>query len=400
MQSPQLTGGRVANSATRGDKFADILSQSMETASTNTETFKVGAETSMNEKLQSLLEFLQKGDLSQLEGGEQLAEELLFATEEQQLQLIIEQDKGEFSFESLEELQALLANLSSDESDADVQIDLLQQLLTIVNNVISENKQANTKAVATDELLKLAKMYTLFKNALDLSSEQTKTLDLLKQKLDQVLNKLEALASPGNIGKSAFDVMLNRQNGAGFMGEVQIQSVSNDTSAVLNNPFMNMSKLEQFVLNTQNSSKETVNSEQLLKSFENIISKAQFTNTNGMQKLLIKLNPEHLGSLRVEITQQNGIMIAKIIASTSKAREMLDGQLQGLKQAFVNQNIPVEKLELSQQFTNLSQERNLSREQGQQQGSQTNSEQKQDEDENTINQFQARFEEALLEVEV
>ncbi|MGM0827183.1 MAG: flagellar hook-length control protein FliK [Bacillota bacterium] len=107
--------------------------------------------------------------------------------------------------------------------------------------------------------------------------------------------------------------------------------------------------------------------EQFVKEFQNIISKSQMLSQPSMSKLLIKLYPEQLGSLRIELLQQNGVMTAKILASTATAKEMLDSQIQGLKHAFTSQNLQVEKIEISQALTDAERQ---SKGQSQQQSSQ------------------------------
>lgn len=107
--------------------------------------------------------------------------------------------------------------------------------------------------------------------------------------------------------------------------------------------------------------------EQFVKEFQNIISKSQMLSQPSMSKLLIKLYPEQLGSLRIELLQQNGVMTAKILASTATAKEMLDSQIQGLKHAFTSQNLQVEKIEISQALTDAERQ---SKGQAQQQSSQ------------------------------
>ena len=255
------------------------------------------------------------------------------------------------------------------------------------------------------------------KNQLDLSAKQVEQLNQLKQSLDQLALKLEAILQSTVKSASNTAFLLNRQN---YVPTNVIQSALSTTGEAVSNPFvsewrssavsasnisegigtynpfMNMSKTEQYILNTQNI-KYTESAEQLQKSFESILSKAQFSNNNGVQKLLIKLNPENLGTLRIELLQRDGIMTARIIASTAGAKELLDDQLNGLKQAFVNQNIPVGKIELSQQFMDLSQERNLKREQSQQQNSEQHQQQTEEE---LLEDFQNAFEEALLQEEV
>lgn len=408
LQPSKTNVGQVSKIGTNHSGFGAVLLQTIGTSNVNEQSPLTNEEANVMAKFQSLLDSLQIEDLSQLEEGKQLEEDLLFATQEEQLLVLFDHVSHIFSAESLEELQKFLSDLASSTEEEQ---DILQQLMMIVNQVVSGTDSSHQRLVAADDALKLAKVYTLFQNVLVLSDDKASKLDELKQKLEQFAGKLETLlSSKENMNRTA---LMNSQILNGSTAKIQSILNSNgetkmnagtmittgDTSIGNHNPFMNMSKLEQYVLNTQSTDKGTLNSEQLIKSFENIISRVQFTNNNGMQKLLIKLKPEHLGSLRVEIIQQNGTMTAKIIASTTQAKELLDSQMHGLKQAFVNQNIPVEKLELSQQFANLSQDRQLNREQGQQQGEQAGNEQSHH-DENVVEEFQIQFEEALLEVEV
>ena len=395
---------QASEAGVKNSKFGSVLSNTI--TATNVQDAN-SDEVNEKSQLQALLEFLQMEDLSQLKDGKELGEDLLFATQDEQVSVIFYHASHVFSAESLEKLQSLLSELTSGTEEKQ---DILEQLTLIVNQAASGAEPSQQRFLATDEALKLAKIYTLFKNALDLSDENALKLDELKQKLEQIAGKLDSILNSKE--KSTFDILMNRHHSTALLSSQihkesssKIQSIvnSNGETKIIegtHNPFMNMSKLEQFVLNTQSGGKGAVNSEQLLKSFEDIISRAKFTNNNGIQKLFIKLNPEHLGSLRVELIQQNGVINAKIIASTAQAKEQLDSQMQGLKQAFINQNIPVEKLELSQQFANLTHERHLARDQGQQQDGQTNSEQPKDDQENINEQFQTQFEEALLEAEV
>jgi flagellar hook-length control protein FliK len=89
-------------------------------------------------------------------------------------------------------------------------------------------------------------------------------------------------------------------------------------------------------------------------------------------------------------------MIARIVTSTASAKEILDSQLNGLKQAFSSQNLQVEKIEISQQMT--QQERAFNKDpQHQGQGQQQNQE---DKNPQPDSKFNNSFEEALLNTEV
>ncbi len=86
----------------------------------------------------------------------------------------------------------------------------------------------------------------------------------------------------------------------------------------------------------------------LVKEFQNLVSRSQLTNTQGTMKLLLKLYPENLGSIRIEIMQQDGVLTAKLLASTPQAKELLDSQLNQLKSAFAQANIQMDRIDITQ----------------------------------------------------
>jgi flagellar hook-length control protein FliK len=68
---------------------------------------------------------------------------------------------------------------------------------------------------------------------------------------------------------------------------------------------------------------------------------------NGTSRLVINLTPEHLGSITIRIVQQqNGEMVAKIIAATQSAKELLEHSGSQLRQALPNLNIEFERFEV------------------------------------------------------
>ncbi|WP_239585871.1 flagellar hook-length control protein FliK [Bacillus mesophilus] len=159
-------------------------------------------------------------------------------------------------------------------------------------------------------------------------------------------------------------------------------------------PQTNLNRAQQFALFIEQGGTKAANQEQFIKEFQSILAKTSLQNVNGGMKLLIKLYPEHLGQLRVELLQQNGVLTARMVATTAAAKEMLESQLQGLKNAFAGQNIQVEKLEIINSQT-LQQEfdRSLNKD-GRQQGNESSSSK---EDKQNDQQNEATFEETLHE---
>lgn len=88
----------------------------------------------------------------------------------------------------------------------------------------------------------------------------------------------------------------------------------------------------------------------LIDQFEKMLTSSRLrTFKNGLTELNVRLHPEHLGSLSIKLTQQNGNLIARIVAQTEAAKSLLDSQLHQLRHAFIGQNIQVERIEILSQ---------------------------------------------------
>lgn len=137
-------------------------------------------------------------------------------------------------------------------------------------------------------------------------------------------------------------------------------------------------------------------SEELMKQLQAILKRANFGQTGGMNRLSVRLYPEHLGTLRIELQEVNGVLSARILASTAQAREMLDRQLHQLRAALMNQNLQVEKIELSQmlQQTERSEREGLLHDERKEQRARHDREKREESEEN-----EKTFEEFLIELE-
>lgn len=135
--------------------------------------------------------------------------------------------------------------------------------------------------------------------------------------------------------------------------------------------------------------------ESFVKQFEQIMNRTQFSNNMHGQRLLIKLYPEHLGSIRIELTQKDGMMTAKILTSTAAGKQMLESQLAQLKSGFANQNIQMDRVDISQALSEPAKS-----EKGHQFNQQSSSQQQQKEQETTEEENVKTFEQLLAEIEV
>jgi flagellar hook-length control protein FliK len=90
-------------------------------------------------------------------------------------------------------------------------------------------------------------------------------------------------------------------------------------------------------------SEQKVN-EAFLQQLTTILQSGRFARLkNGNAQLVIRLYPEHLGTLTVKIAREHGTLAAKLIASTDSAKELLDANLSQLQQVLSTEHITVEK---------------------------------------------------------
>ncbi|WHT47014.1 flagellar hook-length control protein FliK [Sporosarcina thermotolerans] len=95
-------------------------------------------------------------------------------------------------------------------------------------------------------------------------------------------------------------------------------------------------------------------SESLVRELQVLFKRSNFGQVNGTNRMLIKLYPEHLGQIRIELVETNGVISARILASTALAKGMLDSQLHQLKHAFTQQNIQVDRIDIAQSIQESS----------------------------------------------
>ena len=89
-------------------------------------------------------------------------------------------------------------------------------------------------------------------------------------------------------------------------------------------------------------------SEALAKEIQNLLNRSQLSNNQGTMRLVLKLFPENLGQIRIEVMQKDGILQARLLATTAVGKELLDSNLNQLKSAFVAQNIQMERIDVAQ----------------------------------------------------
>lgn len=373
------------NQSTSNEGFAGIFSSLMTEKSSEIDTALNDSIT--EEDLEGLLQFLKIEDIFDIEDGSQLLE-----------QWIVDMD-----FSSV--FQRLGLHDSVEEVDID---NVIIQLETTLNQFQTMSDNEIGKALNGDsrDLLKSIKILDLLTQQKygDLEKGKfTDAIQLLIDKLGSFVKSDKQVSRDGYLQKifSSLDDQLSGIN------PVKDGSIDAKPSTVRTDSFSGIiqhhqvSKPEQLAIALNQNDKHTTSSE-MIKKFESILSKSHFSNIGGTQRLLIKLSPEHLGSLRIELLQRESGLVAKILTTTLTAKDLLESQINGLKQAFGNQNIQVERIEITQQMTQ-QQDRFLGKDQQQNSGRQGQERQDShdtEEDNNTNLGFTLSLEDALVNMEV
>ena len=89
-------------------------------------------------------------------------------------------------------------------------------------------------------------------------------------------------------------------------------------------------------------------SDALLKEIQNLINRSQISGQQGNMKLFLKLFPENLGQIRIELVQKDGVLTARLLATTAIGKELLENNLNQLKAGFVAQNIQMDRIDVAQ----------------------------------------------------
>lgn len=79
-----------------------------------------------------------------------------------------------------------------------------------------------------------------------------------------------------------------------------------------------------------------------------VVNKLDIVQQKGFSEATISLRPEHLGKLDVQITLQNGQLVARFMTEHAMAKDMLEQQMTQLRTSLQSQGIQVERIEVTQ----------------------------------------------------
>ncbi len=328
-------------------------------------------------EVEDTLSFLGIEGLEEVNGAFELLNMLLFNNQEDLLGLeFIQQLLGENPAEAIKEaLRNVLDSLDTFKEINFTQLPPTIEDIETLNGILNTGLNKSFEGLSNEQknayltLVNFGKLAVMSHEQVfnQKGAENISQLDALllnwKDKLT-ALNEVKKVimadeksnpASQRDIGRNVYNLQpktytLNFINGGSNVGSNPIPAKSADIS--LNQTVM----IGELQLQTQQQSPvlalekggQAVGADEFLKSFESLLSKANFTNQNGVQRLFVRLTPENLGTLQIELIQKDGQLVAKIIANTQQGKELLESQIQGLRVSLAAQGIDFDKIDLEQ----------------------------------------------------
>jgi len=339
-----------ANSATFGSVFGKVISSSNQTKQSTLPT-----DTKDSSDLEAVLNADSIEDLLDVLGIThddgllmlQIGEEGKAVAVDEMLNLDNLMDALGIDTEQLQELMQKLLGEDKEAKDVwellalvDAQAPMLQ---TQIVAALQGEGQVTPKEVAP--LLQVLKLAQLVGQKTDLTASQENLLTDIKSLLTTLQTQVETTLSEQQVTTKT-TVTLPLQGFQKVVQQVQVtkQTDTSPNEMVTSNTVQTKADTFQVTL----PAAKPAQSEAFLKEMQAIINRAQISNAQGITRLSLKLYPENLGTIRIELVQNDGVLTARLLASTAHGRELLDSQAHQLKQAFVQQNIQVDRLDIAQ----------------------------------------------------
>ncbi|MGG1367098.1 flagellar hook-length control protein FliK [Priestia megaterium] len=132
----------------------------------------------------------------------------------------------------------------------------------------------------------------------------------------------------------------------------EISFTANTAEATLeNNPSSFKSnevpKVQEFSIDLRQVKSDHQQSDNLLNELQKIWSKASLSIEERTPKLSIKLLPKQLGTISIEVRQQDHKTTAQVVVSSAKTKELLDASLFRLRQALTSQHVSVDQVDVA-----------------------------------------------------
>ena len=246
-------------------------------------------------------------------------------------------------------------------------------------------KEVEELGLTNEEMLKLQEVLEekMLQNVVEVGPQSVETEKITFNKYDDLESKLEALEE--RLGNNKSKIKIEEIKTEEINPELNVEELSSDlvsayeesglenkdgkskedkvtiTDHTKKGSFEN--KVEQFDMKigeTENKIQDvklekmsdivmnkTVDMQEQIDVIKQISEKVDVNLFEDKSEMIIKLKPDHLGKVTVEIAVENGAVTAKFLAESDKVKEILESNMQDLKDHLAKQGMVVQDLSVS-----------------------------------------------------
>ncbi|MBD8031755.1 MULTISPECIES: flagellar hook-length control protein FliK [Solibacillus] len=259
-------------------------------------------------------------------------------------------------------IDQLLGNTNHESKDIWSIIEQAPQILSEILATIQglqQNDSLNVQPKELQQVVQFLKLTQLLGNKVDTVYQQEVQLAQLKEALLALANEARKTVDlEQNTTKTTnFQQIVQQVTQQSAQQNSQNQSQQNQpaqqTTVKIESDTQPAIQLQQQATQIKNvtitlPAEKPAQSEALLKEIQNLINRSQLSGQQGNMKLFLKLFPENLGQIRIELVQKDGVLTARLLATTAIGKELLENNMNQLKAGFVAQNIQMDRIDVAQ----------------------------------------------------
>jgi flagellar hook-length control protein FliK len=238
-------------------------------------------------------------------------------------------------------ISQLLGQEVSNLTDAWSFIEQTPLLLNQLVSMLSGEQQNPLSDKETKQLVQLIKLVELVGQKTDTVFAQQTQLANLSDAVQKALATLQVQTTTTTTTSTV-------QSSTPFQQVLQQVTTVTTTESETSAPVIQQTTTQAKTVTVTLPAEKPAQSEALLREIQNVISRSQLSGQQGNLKLLLKLVPENLGQIRIEIMQKDGVLTARLLATSALGKELLDSNLNQLKASLGAQNIAMERIDIAQ----------------------------------------------------
>lgn len=124
-------------------------------------------------------------------------------------------------------------------------------------------------------------------------------------------------------------------------------SNSNSQNFMFNQNNQSFSSKMNGLMRSDSAQQSSYTQQTFKQSFDQMIKSIKLLNEGGVKQVEIKLQPEHLGKVKIELSVENNNVTAKIVSDSEAAKQLIESNFNQLKSSLEEQGVKIAGFEVS-----------------------------------------------------